>query len=77
MKITKFLLVAFVAGGLFIGLRAAFAGNGKETSTQPDSRHPELEYFKAINSAGPPQDPQLLFLLMAQYSNLNLQGEGA
>ena len=25
----------------------------------------------------PPQDPQLLFLLMAQYSNANLQGEGA
>jgi glyoxylase-like metal-dependent hydrolase (beta-lactamase superfamily II) len=25
----------------------------------------------------PPQDPQLLFLLMGQYSNANLQGEGA
>ena len=32
---------------------------------------------KAVNSVAPPKDPQLLFLLMAQYSNLNLQGEGA
>jgi glyoxylase-like metal-dependent hydrolase (beta-lactamase superfamily II) len=38
---------------------------------------PELEYLKAINCVGPPKDPQVLFLLMAQYSNLNLQGEGA
>jgi len=33
--------------------------------------------LKAVNSVAPPQDPQLLFLLMAQYSNANLQGEGA
>jgi hypothetical protein len=33
--------------------------------------------LKAINSVAPPQDPQLLFLLMAQHSNANLQGEGA
>jgi glyoxylase-like metal-dependent hydrolase (beta-lactamase superfamily II) len=41
------------------------------------SESPELEYLKAVNSVAPPKDPQLLFLLMAQYSNLNLQGEGA
>src|SRR5258708_27567818 len=42
------------------------------------SRHtPELEYLQAVNRVGPPQDPQLLFLLMGQYSNANLQGEGA
>jgi len=40
------------------------------------SHHPELDYLKAVNSVGPPQDPQLLFLLMAQYSNANRQGEG-
>jgi glyoxylase-like metal-dependent hydrolase (beta-lactamase superfamily II) len=33
--------------------------------------------LKAVNGVAPPKDPQLLFLLMAQYSNLNLQGEGA
>ena len=57
------------------------AGTG--TGTSPGNHagntteSPELEYLKAVNSVGPPKDPQLLFLLMAQYSNLNLQGEGA
>ena len=31
---------------------------------------------KAVNSVGPPQDPELLFLLMTQYVNGNRQGEG-
>ena len=48
-------------------------GNHAGNTAEP----PELEYLKAVNSVGPPKDPQLLFLLMAQYSNLNLQGEGA
>jgi glyoxylase-like metal-dependent hydrolase (beta-lactamase superfamily II) len=56
---------------------------GTGTGTNPGSHagntteFPELEYLKAVNSVAPPKDPQLLFLLMAQYSNLNLQGEGA
>lgn len=41
------------------------------------SHHPELEYLKAVNSVAAPQDPQLLFLLMAEYANANRQGEGA
>jgi glyoxylase-like metal-dependent hydrolase (beta-lactamase superfamily II) len=41
------------------------------------SHHPDLDYLKAVNGVAPPQDPQLLFLLMAAYSNANLQGEGA
>jgi|SRR5215469_14328901 len=61
-------------GILLVGLRETSAGSAsRNTSGSP---RPELEYFKAINSAGPPQDPQMLFLLMAQYSNGNLQGDG-
>jgi glyoxylase-like metal-dependent hydrolase (beta-lactamase superfamily II) len=41
------------------------------------SDHPELEYWKAVNSVAPPSDPQVLFLLMAEYSNANLQSDGA
>jgi glyoxylase-like metal-dependent hydrolase (beta-lactamase superfamily II) len=41
------------------------------------SHRPELEYLEAVNKVAPPRDPQLLFLLMGQYSNANLQGEGA
>src|SRR6267143_909940 len=45
--------------------------------TQFGSRRPELEYLKAVNSAAPPKDPQLLFLLMGAYANANQQVEGA
>ena len=41
------------------------------------SSRPELEYLKAVNSAAPPQDPQLLFLLMGEFANANQQPEGA
>ncbi len=64
-------LVAFTI--LLVSLRGVRAGNHDGNSNYP----PELEYLKAVNSVAPPKDPQLLFLLMAQYSNLNLQGEGA
>jgi glyoxylase-like metal-dependent hydrolase (beta-lactamase superfamily II) len=41
------------------------------------STRPELEYLKAVNRVGPPQDPQLLFLLMGEFANANQQAEGA
>jgi glyoxylase-like metal-dependent hydrolase (beta-lactamase superfamily II) len=58
-------------------LRGTSAGADTGNHAGTGSRHPELEYLKAVNSVAPPRDPQLLFLLMAQYSNANLQGEGA
>ncbi len=41
------------------------------------SNRPELEYLKVVNRAGPPRDPQLLFLLMGQFANAHRQREGA
>ena len=38
---------------------------------------PHLDYLKAVNMAAPPQDPQLLFLLMGEYANANMPSEGA
>jgi hypothetical protein len=35
-------------------------------SALPHSHLPELEYLKSVNRVGPPRDPQLLFVLMAQ-----------
>jgi hypothetical protein len=74
---TAFILAAVLVG---IGILLAKLG-GTPTDTGDhgvDSGHrPDLEYFQAINRVAPPQDPQLLFLLMGQYSNANLQGEGA
>jgi glyoxylase-like metal-dependent hydrolase (beta-lactamase superfamily II) len=37
----------------------------------------DLEYLKAVNSVAPLEDPELLFVLMTQFVNSNLQGEGA
>src|SRR6266700_6761857 len=58
-------------------LRGAPSTESSGVESSSGSRSPELEYLKAVNRVAPPQDPQLLFLLMAQYSNANLQGEGA
>ena len=50
---------------------------GADRANFPSAFHPpELQYLKAVNQAAPPRDPQLLFLLMAQYSSANLQAEG-
>ena len=77
MKMSLYLLVALVAfGALLVGLREAPAGPVPGNPSESGSQRPELEYFKAINSVAPPQDPQMLFLLMAQYSNANLQNDG-
>src|SRR5579864_7398446 len=71
MRLVIYLSAAALTCALLLAnLRGVQPG---ENATRP----PELEYLKAVNTVAPPKDPQLLFLLMAQYSNLNLQGEGA
>src|SRR5215475_9497769 len=69
------LTTLLVLGLLLARLRATPAPHQSPSRTA--SIHPDLEYLKAVNSAAPPQDPQLLFLLMAQYSSANLQADGA
>src|SRR5262245_31481068 len=54
--------------------RPLLGGDG--TNLASALRRPDLEYLKAVNQAAPPQDPQLLFLLMGQYANANMQAEG-
>src|SRR6266446_444195 len=78
MRTAISLLAALLVFGVFLAnLRGTPAGPGPGNYGEAGSRRPELEYLKAVNSVAPPQDPQLLFLLMAQYSNANMQGEGA
>jgi glyoxylase-like metal-dependent hydrolase (beta-lactamase superfamily II) len=65
---------------LAAALLTRFTTRGAEDRTKSltsSAHRPEIEYLKAVNSVVPPHDPQLLFLLMAQYSNANQQGEGA
>src|SRR6202047_4853010 len=78
MRTAIYLLAALLVFGVFLAmLRATPAGPGPGNHDPAGSGRPELEYLKAVNSVAPPRDPQLLFLLMAEYSNANLQGEGA
>ena len=75
MKILKYLLAAIVLVVLVAVLRTAFTSD--EGVTNSDAHRPDVAYLKAVNSVGPPRDPQLQFLLMAAYSNAELQAEGA
>src|SRR5271155_2503624 len=75
----RYLLLAalLVLGVFLVNLRRTPARRGPRNHGEAGSVRPELEYLKAVNSVAPPRDPQLLFLLMAEYSNANRQGEGA
>src|SRR5499426_4691629 len=73
MKAATRSVLALLAVGAFLG---SLAWGGVSTSSPTTWHRPELEYLKAVNRAGPPRDPQLLFLLMGQYANANLNGEG-
>ena len=78
MRTAIYLLAALLVFGVLLAkLRVTPARPGPGNHGGASSVRPELEYLKAVNSMAPPRDPQLLFLLMAQYSNANLQGEGA
>jgi glyoxylase-like metal-dependent hydrolase (beta-lactamase superfamily II) len=66
-------LAAGVAG---CAILAAFALAGSPEGSAASPR-PELEYLKVVNRAGPPRDPEALFLLMGQFANANRAREGA
>jgi glyoxylase-like metal-dependent hydrolase (beta-lactamase superfamily II) len=76
MRTALFLSTVLLLGILLAKLRGTptNAGFGNHRASP---HRPELEYLQAVNSVAPPRDPQLLFLLLGQYSNANLQGEGA
>src|SRR5712692_10021222 len=78
MRTAIYLLAALLVFGVFLAnLRGTPARPGPGNHDGPVSHGPELEYLKAVNSVAPPRDPQLVFLLMGQYSNANRQDEGA
>src|ERR1700722_5094117 len=77
MKVPIYLSATLLLTVLLAALRGALFTESNGVRPSSGARRPELEYLKAVNAVGPPRDPQLLFLLMAQYSNANLQDEGA
>jgi len=72
-----YLLATLLLGSAPVTSRGALAAGGGGEGSSSASHDPDLNYLKAVNSVAPPRDPELLFLLMAAYSNANLQGEGA
>lgn len=75
-KVVSMVVVLVLGAGLVACLGTDKTVRGGVNHTQPGPAGPELEYLKAVNSAAPPKDPQLLFLLMGAYANANQQAEG-
>ena len=77
MKTSMYLSAALLlVGVVFVSLRKQQVPSVSRNSSETGSPRPDLEYFKAVNSIASPKDPQLLFLLMGQYANANLQSDG-
>ena len=77
MKTLICLLAALLLAAVLLTRFRTRGAEDRTKSLTSSAHRPEIEYLKAVNSVAPPDDPQLLFLLMAQYSNANQQGEGA
>ena len=77
MKIPIYLAAALLLAVFLATLRGAPSIESTGVDSPSGSHRPELEYLKAVNTVAPPQDPQLVFLLMAEYSSANMQGEDA
>src|SRR6266542_2774020 len=71
-RFVRWLFPLLIVGGLL----GSLAARGSGVSSPATSRRSELDYFKAVNRAEPPRDPQLLFLLMGQYANANMHRDG-
>src|SRR5580658_585733 len=76
MTITNSISSALLLGSLLVLLRGSNVPKTAVPNSQSNAKRPELEYLKAVNSAAPPRDPQLLSLLMAEYANANMQSDG-
>jgi len=77
MRILIYLTVVLLLAVFLASLRGAVSTESTGVDPSSGSRRPQPDYLKAVNTVAPPRDPQLLFLLMAQYSNADKQGEGA
>jgi len=62
---------------LAIGVVSLGLAETDTTKSGAGVHRPSLDYLKSVNMAAPPQDPQLLFLLMGEYANANMPAEGA
>ena len=59
-----------------IALCAGVPAPVSQAAVSTDAQRPELAYLKQVNQWRPPSDPQLIFLLMAQFANAGRHVEG-
>src|SRR2546429_2131095 len=76
-KVISLLAVLALGAGFLACAGISRTPKGSPNQNQFGASRPELEYLKAVNSAAPPKDPQLLLLLMGAYANAKQQAEGA
>src|SRR5438093_13768165 len=69
------IIVPLAAVVLAATVRQEIVAAGKGRTGRTYSR-PQLEYLKAVNRTMPLKDPQLLFVLMAEFSRVNQKEEG-
>jgi len=75
MKSHTLLRIGVLVGVLLLIVMAAVVFRSND-ETSAKSRSPDLDYLKAVNSVGPREDPELLFVLMTEFANANRQAEG-
>src|SRR5215468_3323389 len=76
MKTSGFLRTALLFGGLPLIVVAVLLLRSSDNPSM--KRHSaDLQYLKSVNSVAAPKDPELSFILMTEFANSNLQGEGA
>ena len=63
--------------GLLVLIATAVLGLRSHDNRHQPRHTPELEYLKSVNSVAPPKDPELMFILMNEFADSNLQDEGA
>jgi glyoxylase-like metal-dependent hydrolase (beta-lactamase superfamily II) len=72
----RFPSIALALALLVFALMPLTACAGRSGEGVTSGERPDLQYLEIVNSVGPPRDPQLLFLLMGEYANANLQERG-
>src|SRR5262245_18155704 len=77
MKTSGFLRTALLLGGLLLIVAVAVLLLRSSDNPSTKRHSADLQYLKSVNSVAPLQDPELLFILMTEFANSNLQGEGA
>jgi glyoxylase-like metal-dependent hydrolase (beta-lactamase superfamily II) len=72
-------LLVWLAGAVGASLAATFlvTAAARESAAPAVEQRPDLAYLKQVNQWGPPDDPQLVLLLMGQFANAGRHAEGA